>query len=407
MQLGIDVFLTAHRDRLQGARIGLLTNYASFTANGKRNIDAMLEVGGWQSLTIFGPEHGYWGAVQYMEPDNDGSYRSIPIRSLYDGTSGYALFPEPKDIASLDYLLVDLQDIGARYYTFYASMANCMEVAATAGVEVVVLDRPNPLNGNVMEGNLLRPPFIAFVGQYPIPNRHGMTIGELALWLNRTIGCKLEIVQMQGWRRAQWWDETGLEWTHPSPNIPTFDTAVVYPGLCLLEGTNLSEGRGTTRPFELFGAPWLDPFRLSDALNDVGLAGVRFDPFYAIPTFHKHAGQRCGMARITVTDREAFQPVRAGLWVIKVARDLDPAQFAWDPKMYEWANCAAIDALAGTIGFRSAVDLEQDFAAFAEAYDQSSTFEKVELEAYADGGPRLRASGRQDRNGIAVPEASA
>ncbi|HKO54741.1 MAG TPA: DUF1343 domain-containing protein [Thermoanaerobaculia bacterium] len=407
MKLGIDVLLAAHRDRLRGARLGLLTNYASFTSGGVRNIDALLEVGGWKSLTIFGPEHGYWGAVQYMEPDHDEAYREVPIRSLYDGDSGYSMFPQPKEIAELDLLLVDLQDIGARYYTFYASMANCMEVAAGAGVEVWVLDRPNPLNGNEMEGNLLRPPFIAFVGQYPIPNRHGMTIGELAIFLNRQIGCKLEVVGMQGWRRSMWWDETGLPWTHPSPNIPTLDTTIVYPGMAFLEGTNLSEGRGTTRPFELFGAPWLDPFRLSDALNDLGMPGVRFDPFYAIPTFHKHANQRCGMARITVTDRKAFKPVRTGLWCIKVARDLDPKRFGWYRKMYEWANCAAIDALAGTIALRTAIDLEQDFAEFVDAYDASARFEKVELAQYSDAGPRLHVPGRADRAGVAIPESTA
>ena len=410
IRLGIDVLLAAHREQLRGARIGLLTNYASFTCDGVRNIDALIEAGGWKSLTVFGPEHGYWGAVQYMEADGDESYRGVPIVSLYDGKSGHALFPTPRQMADLDLLLVDLQDVGARYYTFYASMANCMEVAAAVGTDVWVLDRPNPIGGVHSEGNLLRPPFISFVGQYPIPNRHGMTMGEIALFLNETIGCRLEVVAMQGWRRSMWWDDTGLEWTHPSPNIPTFDTTVVYPGMCFLEGTNLSEGRGTTRPFELFGAPWLDPFRLSDALNDLGLSGVRFDPFYIIPTFHKHAGELCGVARLTVTDREAFRPVRTGLWCIKVARDLDPARFGWETKMYEFANCPAIDALAGTAELRATVDMEQDFAQFVDAYDRGGAFARVELQQYGDGSAPVRLpvrDERSDRPGVIVPEARA
>lgn len=359
LELGIDRFL--RENSVAGQRVGLLANYASFTSGDVRTVEALVDAGP-RSLTIFGPEHGFWGEVQYMEPGTTFSYRGVPVLPMYGGDSGHHLFPQPADIAALDLLLVDLQDVGARYYTFYASMANCMFVAAATGTPVVVLDRPNPVGGITVEGNLLRPPFISFVGQYPIPNRHGLTIGELAVFLNETqrIGCDLSVVWMSGWRRDMWWEDTGLHWTNPSPNIAHVETTIVYPGMCLLEGTQLSEGRGTTRPFEMAGAPWLDGFALADQLNALDLPGIAFTPFVFLPQFEKHAQQLCHGARLIVTDREALRSLDVAAWVIKIARDMNPEQFRWRDTLYEFANCSAIDTLTGGIAFRTIVDTGGD-----------------------------------------------
>jgi uncharacterized protein YbbC (DUF1343 family) len=359
IELGIDRLL---RERsIAGQRVGLLTNYASFTSDDRRTVEAIHEAGP-KSMLIFGPEHGFWGEVQYMETGTTESYRGIPVASMYGGDSAHHLFPTPKDVASLDLLIVDLQDVGARYYTFYASMLNCMHVAAAVGTPVVVLDRPNPINGITVEGNLLRTPFISFVGQYPIPNRHGLTIGELAVYLNETqqVGCDLTVVWMNGWTRDMWWDDTNLHWTNPSPNLAHFETAIVYPGMCLFEGTQISEGRGTTRPFEMFGAPWLDGFRLADELNALDLPGVKFTPFVFLPQFEKHAKERCFGARLIVTDREALRSLDVAAWAVKLVYDSDPEHFRWRETMYEFANCSAIDALTGGVAFRSIIDTGGD-----------------------------------------------
>lgn len=359
LRLGIDLFLR-HRS-VAGQRVGLLSNYASFTSDDVRTVEALREASP-RSLVLFGPEHGFWGEVQYMEKGTTQTYRDVPVRPMYGGDSGHNLFPTPQDIAALDVLLVDLQDVGARYYTFYASMANCMEVAAAVGTPVIVLDRPNPINGLTIEGNLLRTPFISFVGQYPIPNRHAMTLGELAMFLNETqrMKCDLTVIWMKGWQRDMWWDDTELHFINPSPNLARFETAIVYPGMCLFEGTEISEGRGTTSPFEVFGAPWLDGFKLCDQLNALELPGVRFTPFVFLPQFEKHAGQRCHGARLLVTDRDALRSLEAAAWAIKLVRDMNPEKFEWREAMYEFANCSAIDALTGGVAFRSIIDTGGD-----------------------------------------------
>jgi uncharacterized protein YbbC (DUF1343 family) len=385
IELGIDRFL--HERSLAGQRVGLLTNYASFTSDNVRTVDAVL-ANGPRTLTIFGPEHGFWGEVQYMEEGTTTRYREVPVLSMYGGESGHNLFPQPVDIAALDVLLVDLQDVGARYYTFYASMANCMFVAAAVGTPVVVLDRPNPLNGITVEGARLRPPFISFVGQYPIPNRHSLTIGELAVFLNQTqnIGCELSVVWMRGWRRDMWWDDTGLHWVNPSPNLAHVETTLVYPGMCLLEGTQLSEARGTTRPFESVGAPWLDAFRLSDALGALDLPGVTFTPFVFLPQFEKHAGEVCYGARLYVTDREAFRSLEVAAWVIKTARDQNPEKFRWRETLYEFANCAAIDTLTGGVRFRAIVDTGGDLSPLLDSWREDAARFTEEKRAFEYDG---------------------
>jgi uncharacterized protein YbbC (DUF1343 family) len=355
VELGVDKFLKNRN--LAGQRVGLLTNYASYTGDDIHVVDAFRDAGARQ-LVIFGPEHGFWGEVQYMEPGATAPYRDVPVLPMYGGESGHNLFPAPAEVAALDVLIVDLQDVGARYYTFYASMMNCIEVAAVVGTPVVVLDRPNPVNGITVEGARLRTPFISFVGQYPLPNRHAMTIGEIALYLNQlqNVGGDVTVEWMSGWTRDMWWDDAGVRWTHPSPNLAHFDTAIVYPGMCLFEGTMLSEGRGTTHPFEIFGAPWLDPFAYTDKLNALELPGIRFTPFVFLPQFEKHAKQRCFGSRIVVQDREAARSLDAAAWAIKIARDMNPERFAWRETMYEFANCSAIDTLTGGVAFRAIVD---------------------------------------------------
>ena len=367
LELGIDRFLKQRS--VAGQRVGLLTNYASFTSDDIRTVEA-INAAGPQSLLILGPEHGFWGEAQYMETGATASYRGIPVKSMYGGDSGHNLFPSPRDIAGLDVLVVDLQDVGARYYTFYASMLNCMFVAAAVGTPVVVLDRPNPINGTTVEGNLLRTPFISFVGQYPIPNRHGMTIGEIAVYLNETqnVGCDLTVIWMSGWTRDMWLDDTQLHWTNPSPNLAHFETAVVYPGMCLFEGTEISEGRGTTRPFEVIGAPWLDAFKLSDQLNELELPGVVFTPFIFLPQFEKHAQQRCYGTRLIVTDRDALRSLDVAAWAVKIVRDMNPEKFSWREKLYEFANCSAIDALTGGVAFRSIIDTGGDLPPLLDAW---------------------------------------
>jgi uncharacterized protein YbbC (DUF1343 family) len=364
VRTGLDVLLQTPdhdvRKFLAGKRVGLVTNYASFASDGRRNIEALVAERVCESLVVFGPEHGYWSDGQYMDGTEDETYGDLRIVSLYRGASAHHLFPTPKDVADVDALVVDLQDVGARFYTFYATMANCMFAAAAVKRPLFVLDRPNPINGVDVEGGLLQPPFISFIGQYPIPIRHGMTIGEMAKWLDATqrIGCNPTVVEMDGWFRTMWWDETGVAWRRPpSPNMPNFETTVVYPGMCLFEGTNVSEARGTTYPFRALGAPWLDEHRLADALNARELPGVAFVPHCFKPAFEKFSGQRCSGVWVEVTNRSEFRPVRTALHAIHAIRELAPDDFGWRDTTYEWANASAIDVLIGSYGFRAVIDL--------------------------------------------------
>ena len=378
VRTGLDVLLQTPehdaRQFLAGKRIALVTNYAAFASDDRRNIDALLQEKVCGSLVVFGPEHGYWSDGQYMDGSENERYDDdVEIVSLYKGGSAHYLFPEPKDVAGVDALVVDLQDIGTRFYTFYATMANCMFAAAAVKRPLFVLDRPNPINGVDVEGGLLAPPFISFVGQYPMPIRHGFTIGEIARWLNatRNIGCDLHVVEMDGWFRKMWWDDTQQAWRRPtSPNMPNFETTIVYPGMCLYEGTNVSEARGTTYPFRAIGAPWLDANALAGALNARELPGVQFTPHAFKPAFEKFANERCNGVWIEVTDRNVFRPVRTALWTIQTVRDLAPDDFAWRDTTYEWANASAIDVLIGSYAFRACIDLGGPLEEFIEEWEQ-------------------------------------
>ena len=304
------------------------------------------------------------GAAQDMAHVGDmrDPLTGLPEVSLY-GDTFESLSPTAAHLSQIDILVFDVQDIGARYYTYAATMALCMRAARSAGVKVVVLDRPNPIGGLQIEGGGLDPGLENFCGLYPVPQRHALTIGELARLYNDTfgIGCGLEVVACEGWRREQYYDECDLPWVMPSPNMPTLDTAIVYPGMCLLEGTNLSEGRGTTRPFELFGAPFIDGLALADELRRYDLPGVLFRPCTIEPTFHKFAGQQCGAVQLHVTDRRVFQSYRTGLAVLVAVKRLWPEAFAWRTEPYEFRDdVPAIDLLTGRPAVRAAIDAGAD-----------------------------------------------
>jgi uncharacterized protein YbbC (DUF1343 family) len=359
VQTGLEVLLDDPRP-IAGKNIGLVTNQSGVTSDLRHVVDLLHRGRDWKLTTLFGPEHGIWGEAQDMAHVDHSvdPMTGLTVYSLY-GASENDLAPRQELLRGLDALVIDLQDIGSRYYTFVYTMALCMREAAKAGMQVIVLDRPNPIDGVHLEGNIREDQFSSFVGMFPLPTRHGMTAGELARYFNKTfkLDCDLVVVPMRGWRRSMWWDETGLPWVIPSPNMPTVNTATVYPGMCLIEGTNLSEGRGTTHPFELFGAPWLDPFRLAERLNALELPGVRFRPHYFLPTFQKHAGKVCGGAELHVTDRGVFEPYRTGLWIVKVARDMDPEKFDWRRETYEFvSDRLAIDLLAGSARYRELVE---------------------------------------------------
>jgi uncharacterized protein YbbC (DUF1343 family) len=357
VESGLEVLLDRHLPWLRGRRLGLLAHQASVTRDLAHAAQLLRDLRGVRLARLFAPEHGLWGAAQDHAPvaSTRDQVTGLEVWSLY----GERRAPTPETLAGLDALVVDLQDIGARYYTFVWTLALAMRECARAGVRVIVLDRPNPLGGDRVEGNVPDPAFASFVGLYPLPARHGFTIGELArrFVLEEGIRCDLTVARMRGWRRAMLWEDTGLPWVPPSPNMPTPDTARVYPGGCLIEGTNLSEGRGTTRPFEWIGAPYLDGHRYAEALDAMRLPGVRFRPARFIPTFHKWAGEVCGGVQIHVTDRRRFRPFRTGVAAITVARRLAPAEFRWKEPPYEFEHQRLpIDILFGTDWIRTQIE---------------------------------------------------
>ena len=357
VESGLEVLLDRHLPWLRGRRLGLLAHQASVTRDLAHVAQLLNDLRGVRLARLFAPEHGLWGAAQDHAPvaSTRDQVTGLEVWSLY----GERRAPTPETLAGLDALVVDLQDIGARYYTFVWTLALAMRECARAGVRVIVLDRPNPLGGDRVEGNLPDPAFASFVGLYPLPARHGLTIGELArrFVLEEGIRCDLTVARMRGWRRAMLWEDTGLPWVPPSPNMPTPDTARVYPGGCLIEGTNLSEGRGTTRPFEWVGAPYLDGHRYAEALDAMSLPGVRFRPARFVPTFHKWAGEVCGGVQIHVTDRRRFRPFRTGVAAITVARRLAPAEFRWKEPPYEFEHQRLpIDILFGTDRIRTQIE---------------------------------------------------
>jgi uncharacterized protein YbbC (DUF1343 family) len=356
--------------RLAGRRVGVVANPASVDRQFVHVVDRLRAAEGVTLAAIFGPQHGFRSDLQdnmIESPHGHDAARRVPVYSLYSETRE----PTAEMLAGLDVLVIDLQDIGARIYTYIYTMANCLRACARHGVPVIVCDRPNPIGGVAVEGETLVEGFESFVGLYPIPMRHGMTIGELARLFNEhfALGAQLEIFPMGGWRRDLFADEAGAPWVMPSPNMPTLDSAVVYPGTVLLEGTMASEGRGTTRPFELVGAPWVDGERFAARLTAQQLPGVVFRPVVFEPTFQKHARTTCGGCQIHVTDRRTFRPVVTGVAVIEELRRADPAAFAWRPPPYEYEHrLMPIDILAGSSRLREAIDAGDGAAAIAASW---------------------------------------
>jgi uncharacterized protein YbbC (DUF1343 family) len=386
---GIEVFLEGRLDLVKGKKIGLITNPTGMDSRLRSDIDLMKQSGEFELIALYGPEHGVRGNVQggvYIPFYFDDKYR-IPVFSLYgqslkpdpgmlkdmdeymrsfDGDAkGQGKIPEGTMIKDIDALVFDIQDVGTRVYTYAATMAYAMQTAAQSGIPFIVLDRPNPINGLSLEGPVLEyPEFSSFIGLYPIPERHGMTAGELALMINdRFLGKKadLTVVPMQGWRREMWFDDTGLPWVIPSPNMPTLDTATVYPGQVCLEGTNVSEGRGTTKPFEIFGAPWVDGFEFARKLNGLGLPGVTFREAWFTPSFSKFAGEPCGGAQVHVTDRNSYRPFETALHVVKTIREMYPDKFQFHADYF--------DKVMGTAKVREALERGLDLVEIVKGYE--------------------------------------
>ena len=377
MKLGITALLEDPAP-LQGLRVGAILNPTSLDERLRHLADLL------PGLTaLFGPEHGVRGDAQYLEDIGDArdARTGLPEHSLY-GKDFASLTPRAEHLAGLDALVFDIQDVGSRYYTYLATMGLAMEAAARHKLRFVVLDRPNPIGGAEVEGGIVHPGFESFVGLWPIATRHGLTAGEVARWLNERVRCELHVVPMQGWKRSMLFHDTGLPWVMPSPNMPSVETALIYPGMCLLEGTNLSEGRGTTKPFELWGAPWLDGHKLAEALD--GLPGVKFRACSFTPTWDKHAKERCHGVQIHLTDPRALRPVELGVQCILKAREQDPSKFRWRTERYEFVDDKpAIDLLTGSDAFRKRVDAGQGVQGLWDAEEAGFRKERERFLLYA------------------------
>lgn len=356
--------------RLRGKRVGIVANPASIDQEFVHVVDRLAQAEGVTLGAIFGPQHGFNSDLQenmIETPHAESAVHRVKVYSLYSETRE----PTPEMLAGLDVLIVDLQDVGTRIYTFIYTMAYCLTGAARVGLPVIVCDRPNPIGGVAVEGPMLEKGFESFVGLYPIPMRHGLTIGELARLFNDTftLGADLTVEPMTGWSREAYFDDTDVPWVMPSPNMPTLDAAIVYPGQVMFEGTMLSEARGTTRPFELCGAPWLDATKLAARLNAYRLPGTVFRPVTFEPTFHKHAKTPCHGVQIHVTDRTTFESVLATTAVLHEMRQMDPAQFTWRPPPYEYEHrLLPIDILAGNATYREDIERGADPRKMAEGW---------------------------------------
>lgn len=356
--LGLEVLLRERTQLIAGARVGLICHPASIDHNFRHAADLFHQHPDIKLAALYGPQHGIRGETQDNMIEWEGfrdARTSVMTYSLY----GEVRQPTSEMLNDADVLVFDLQDVGTRVYTFIYTMALAMQAARDAGKRFVVLDRPNPIGGVGIEGNILEPGHESFVGMFPVPMRHGMTVAELARMFNEEfgIGCDLEVVAMQGYKREFWFDDTDARWVIPSPNMPTPETAMVYPGAVLVEGTKFSEGRGTTRPFEINGAPYADAYQLAECLNQLQLPGVHFRPHSFKPTFQKHAAELCHGVQIHVTDREAFKPVISGVALIKAMHDLYPADFKWQTPPYEYVyDRLPFDVIAGTTKLREQIE---------------------------------------------------
>ncbi|HEX8391293.1 MAG TPA: DUF1343 domain-containing protein [Longimicrobium sp.] len=347
---GIETFLADVRQRLRGKRVGLITNHTGIDRAGATDIDLIARHPDLRLVALLAPEHGIRGNVEAGEAirDDTDPATGVPIYSLYLAEDRG---PTPQMLRDVDVLVYDLQEVGGRTWTYVSTMALAMQAAARKGIPFVVLDRPNPIGGEIVEGALLDPRFKSFVGMYPIPARHGMTVGELATLFNRKygIGADLIVARVAGWERSRWFDQNGLPWVNPSPNLRSLAALTSYPGTVYFEGTNLSEGRGTDRPFEQIGASWLDAPRVAEAMNALGLPGIRFEAITMAvsPTAAKFRGETIPAIRFVITDRQTYRPVRTALILIDAIRSRHPRDFAWS---------ATINRLTGSDKVRLAIE---------------------------------------------------
>jgi uncharacterized protein YbbC (DUF1343 family) len=350
VKTGLDC-VGANKKLFQGKRLGIITNHTAYDSNGRYIVDVFKGMSGVTVTALFSPEHGLWGKEQdaiKIDNQTDPVYH-LKIYSLY----GKTLKPTREMLRDIDVLVFDIQDVGARFYTYVYTMSLAMEAAAENGKRFVVLDRPNPINGRCIEGNLLEPGLASFVGLYPIPVRHGMTVGELAGmfnaqgWLAGGVKADLVVIGMKGWRRRMWHDQTGLRFIKPSPNMPDLETAAIYPGLCLLEGTNISEGRGTETPFRQFGAPWIDSKRLAERLNELNLPGMHLEPAHFTPESSKYQGKLCHGIRIVTTERERLEPYYSGVKIVNEIHRMYRRDLEWKARHF--------DRLCGTSTIRDAI----------------------------------------------------
>ena len=375
VKTGLERFEESWPKSLKAADIGLLVHPASINSRYLHSSELFFKTKKCRLNALFGPQHGIKGETQDNMMEWEGfrdPETGLAVYSLYGRTRK----PLPEMLKKTDAMVIDMQDVGARYYTFIWTMALVMEACQEQNKAVVILDRPNPIGGEMMEGPVLQPEFASFVGLRSLPVRHGMTLAEIALYLKDAYypGLDLHIVGMEGWKRSMWFDDTGLPWVLPSPNMPTLETAVVYPGMCLLEATNLSEGRGTTRPFEIFGAPFIEADILVKRLKESRLPGVIFRALHFLPTFQKHAGRLCGGAQIHVLDRKKFKPFKTAAAVLKTVRELYPKDFSWNQPPYEYEEeLLPIDILAGTDRLRKEIDSGRELDTMEAWWKKEST----------------------------------
>ncbi|HZX09478.1 MAG TPA: DUF1343 domain-containing protein [Acidobacteriota bacterium] len=397
---GIEVFLEKHIDLVKGKRVGLVTNPTGVDTYLKTAIELLFQHPDINLTALYGPEHGVRGNAQageYVPFYMDEIYH-LPVFSLYGqtmkpddsmishideymrsfDTQNKEKAPNKQMVSKLDVMIFDIQDVGTRIYTYVATMAFCMQACAENNIEFIVLDRPNPINGIDLEGPVLKyPEFSSFVGLYPIPVRHGMTIGELALLFNDSFFEKkvtLKVIPMKSWKRDMWYDETLMPWVIPSPNMPTLNTAMVYPGQVYLEGTNISEGRGTTKPFELFGAPWIEANHLTQILNSLNLPGVRFREAWFKPVMSKYKGKLCGGSQIHITDRDLFKPFECTLWIVKTIREEYPEHFRFHEEYF--------DKIMGTDQIRQALIKGTSIKKITDSYQKELVSFKRKREKY-------------------------
>jgi uncharacterized protein YbbC (DUF1343 family) len=376
IRLGLERALTENKKYLKNRRIGLICNQASVNHRFEHAADLFFKHHDLNLTTLFGPQHGIRGDVQDNMVETSHSVdknTGLPVYSLYSETRE----PTSRMLEEVDTLVFDLQDIGGRVYTFIYTMAKAMESCARLGKTFVVCDRPNPINGVDVEGSLLEEGHESFVGLYPIPMRHGLTTGELASFFNREfdINCDLEIIGIEGWERELYLDETDCPWVMPSPNMPTIKTAIVFPGTVYFEGTQISEGRGTTKPFEFVGAPFIDSEELAADLRKQKLPGVIFRPTNFMPTFQKFAGESCGGVFLHVTDRKSFQPVLTGVAILKSILERYPENFKWKIPPYEYEfERNPFDVIDGSLKLRKFLEGKAQLAEIKKSWEKDEIY---------------------------------